>query len=724
MARAFGRPRRHSVDVLPTGPCPATAPHAAIPARGRKGAASAPGSPANGRRTITFALALLFAATCVPVRAQPAAPVVFANGVVNAASFLQPPAAGSGLAQGSLISIFGANLGPEAGVSADFPLSNVLAGVSVEIQTAGGGVLAALPLFVSSTQINALLPSATPVGQNTLAVRRDGVASSLVPFTVVGSSFGLFVSPGIVVSAAAAQRFVSENETPVVTRQAPATPGETVVLWGTGLGPVDGSETAAPQATAIDTPIEVMVGQRSAAILYQGRSPCCAGLDQINIRVPDDAPAGCFVPLWIAVRGSLYSNIATIPISQDGSACRETPAIPTPLPGAAVGRLLLRRAVDVDDALHPLDATTRDRAIGWFSLPSEVTPRAGSPFPRQTGTVVALGLLQAAGLPALPPEGTCLVYAAEAGELVYRLDAGEAIELEGPAGRTTIPWTGSEYRLEAPPEALFLGPGSYRVSGPGGSGFPPFSTEMSVEEPAQWTAKGDSEGEARLRGLPIEWTAPAEGVNSMLLVGRDTVPGSGSEDLAPARFVCAASAAAQRFVIPPAVLANLPDTATALELGGLWAKPFELSTGGPETGAMAYLDAQLSSVRLGQPPLPSTPVTLPDGTQIEAELAASFVERQRGLMFRRELPADRGMLFLFENPGHYGFWMLNTLVPLDIVWLDSERRVVFISANTPPCPAGTFCPTYGSEATAQFVLELAAGQAAAHGLTLGGQFEW
>jgi hypothetical protein len=129
-------------------------------------------------------------------------------------------------------------------------------------------------------------------------------------------------------------------------------------------------------------------------------------------------------------------------------------------------------------------------------------------------------------------------------------------------------------------------------------------------------------------------------------------------------------------------------------------------------------------VRLGQPQLSSSPVALPDGSEVQAELALSFAERQRGLMFRRELPAGRGMLFLFENPGRYGFWMLNTLVPLDIVWLDSERRVVFVSGNTPPCPAGTFCPTYGSEVLAQFVLELAAGQAAAHGLTVGARLDW
>ena len=275
---------------------------------------------------------------------------------------------------------------------------------------------------------------------------------------------------------------------------------------------------------------------------------------------------------------------------------------------------------------------------------------------------------------------------------------------------------------------MFLGPGSYRATASGGDAFPPFSGEILAGAPAEWTAKGDGDGEARVRGLSIEWSSSSPSPDSILLVGRDATPaatGSDSGILTQARFVCAASSAVQEFVIPPAVLANLPDTATALELTSLWGpRPLGFPTDGPEAGSLAYLHAQQSSARLGQPQLPSTPIGLPDGTEVEAELAASFAEEQRGLMFRRELPASQGMLFLFDNPGHYGFWMLNTLVPLDIVWLDSERRVVFVSKNTPPCPPGALCPTYGGEATAQFVLELAAGQAATHGLTLGSRLEW
>jgi uncharacterized protein (TIGR03437 family) len=633
-----------------------------------------------------------------------------------------PPIAGSGLAQASLISIFGSNLGPDPGVGAEFPLSNVLAGVSIEIRTTAGDTLPAVPLFVSSGQINALLPSVTPVGLNWLSVSRNGLSSGLAPLRVVRSSFGLFTSPWGAVKEAIAQRFVSEDELLLATQQSPARPGEIITLWGTGLGPASDTGTAGQQVDSVDTPIEVTVGNRVAEVLYQGRAPCCVGLDQLNLRIPDDVPLGCHVPVSVRVRSSVYSNVPTIPISADGSACREHPGVAPMLAGAPVGRLILRRAMDLDEALSPIQATTRDQAVGLFSTPPEVATPDGLPVPN----TAAQSLLYAAGLPAPPPEGTCLVYSSLGNELVGIADAGQSVELQGPAGHGSVPWTGGDYRLQAPPEPLFLGPGDYNAAGPGGSGFPSFSARLSAGAPAEWTGKGD--GEARVQGLSTEWAAPAPSPDSILLVGRGAspaAPGAGPEMLTQARFACAVSTTERDFVIPQAVLANLADTTLRLELNSMWGpQAFEFVTDGPESGSLVYLDARLASARLGQPHLPSTPVVLPDGTEVQAELAMTFAERQRGLMFRRELPAEQGMLFLFENPGRYGFWMLNTLVPLDIVWLDPERRVVFVSQNTPPCPAGTLCPTYGGDAVAQFVLELAAGQAAAHGLAVGGKLAW
>ena len=133
----------------------------------------------------------------------------------------------------------------------------------------------------------------------------------------------------------------------------------------------------------------------------------------------------------------------------------------------------------------------------------------------------------------------------------------------------------------------------------------------------------------------------------------------------------------------------------------------------------------LLSCRSGPAPsdatLPTIPVTLPNGVVVRAELATDPSDQQRGLMFRTSLAADRGMLFVFSKPGSHPFWMFQTLIPLDIIWMDAIHRIVFLSPNTPPCPSPTpqQCPNYGGEPPAQFVLELAAGSIASHRLQLG-----
>jgi uncharacterized membrane protein (UPF0127 family) len=114
-------------------------------------------------------------------------------------------------------------------------------------------------------------------------------------------------------------------------------------------------------------------------------------------------------------------------------------------------------------------------------------------------------------------------------------------------------------------------------------------------------------------------------------------------------------------------------------------------------------------------------VTYPDGATIRAEVALNVLDQARGLMFRDELPPEAGMLFVFMDEAERSFWMYRTKIPLDIVWMNAKHEIVEISANTPPCPEQMrdACPSYGGNASAQFVLEIAAGQAAAHGLKLG-----
>jgi uncharacterized membrane protein (UPF0127 family) len=120
-----------------------------------------------------------------------------------------------------------------------------------------------------------------------------------------------------------------------------------------------------------------------------------------------------------------------------------------------------------------------------------------------------------------------------------------------------------------------------------------------------------------------------------------------------------------------------------------------------------------------RPAEPSGPrVIFPDGFVVKVEIAADGETRAQGLMFRDHLPAGEGMLFFFPADDVFSFWMKNTLIPLDMIWVDSSQRIVGIKANVPPCKVPD-CPSYGPGVSARYVLEVAGGEAAKHSLKVG-----
>jgi uncharacterized membrane protein (UPF0127 family) len=101
-------------------------------------------------------------------------------------------------------------------------------------------------------------------------------------------------------------------------------------------------------------------------------------------------------------------------------------------------------------------------------------------------------------------------------------------------------------------------------------------------------------------------------------------------------------------------------------------------------------------------------IYFPDGDSLTAELAITPEERTLGLMHRKKIGFDQGMLFIFDKEDFHAFWMKNMLIPLDFVWLDKEKRIVHIEKDVPPCKKEP-CPTYTSKVPAMFFLELKAG---------------
>lgn len=91
------------------------------------------------------------------------------------------------------------------------------------------------------------------------------------------------------------------------------------------------------------------------------------------------------------------------------------------------------------------------------------------------------------------------------------------------------------------------------------------------------------------------------------------------------------------------------------------------------------------------------------------EKALTKEEKAIGLMNRNELALDQGMLFIYDEEVQPSFWMRNTLIPLDIIFIDKNKEITQIS-TAQPCPfSETQCPTYDSRVKIQYVLELNAG---------------
>jgi hypothetical protein len=132
----------------------------------------------------------------------------------------------------------------------------------------------------------------------------------------------------------------------LVTPAHAANPGDIVVFWGTGLGPVTSDETEpAVEANMPDIPLQVFLGGQQAEILFQGRNACCSSIDTVYVQVPEGI-GGCAVPVNMQIGSTpnaLVSHGTSIAVAATGRTC--TPVTPTPMGPGTFGTFGLIRFI-------------------------------------------------------------------------------------------------------------------------------------------------------------------------------------------------------------------------------------------------------------------------------------------------------------------------------------------------------------------------------------------
>lgn len=135
--------------------------------------------------------------------------------------------------------------------------------------------------------------------------------------------------------------------------------------------------------------------------------------------------------------------------------------------------------------------------------------------------------------------------------------------------------------------------------------------------------------------------------------------------------------------------------------------------------AALILACNAAFISAGCAQLTDRPMVEINGKRYAVEVADNPESRERGLMFRKEMPADAGMLFIHDEADVIAYWMKNTYIPLDILYFDGDKRLVSAQLDVPACGEQTRCPSYPSAGPAKYVLELNAGQSRDLGLKAG-----
>ena len=514
-----------------------------------------------------------------------AQPVI--SGVVNSATFAKAPLDPNGgsigsnvIAQGSIFTIFGTRLGPNTLIlgPASLPIPTSLPeqnGTTVTV-TSGGRTVSAFPVSnASGTQVSAILPSSTPLGPATITVTYNGQTSAAAKVTVVKAAPGIYTlnsggnGPGI------AQVADTGSRLNLLTNS--VQPGQTLVLYGTGLGPISGADNARPGATPLSN-VTVNLAGVTIQPAYAGRVPDFPGEDQINFVIPANAPTGCYVPLEVTSSGQ-PSKLVYVSIASGSITCTH----PLGLPAATLAKLDTGGTVNIGvfEILRaiasgiPLEGGgglfAMVNADGVFQLFNRIPNAFGViNFPVASGSCAVLDTLDV-GSGGLLPDFTMI-----GGK---ELTAGTSLGVSGPTG-------GAQSLLASSAGGYLnflnnLGAGTWTLSGSRGLDIGAFTGKIDLPDNLIWTNSGNLTSPPR-SGLTMTWTGGNLNANSLVTIFGSSIvinPSDPSKSRGK-QFYCNAPASAGQFLVPSSMLSQLPSSTVDASAGEVAFGTLGINAGG------------------------------------------------------------------------------------------------------------------------------------------------
>lgn len=485
----------------------------------------------------------------------PQAPTITA--VENAATNIPPGLPNAAVAEGAMFVVKGTNLGPaNIAIATVFPLTTAIGGTSITV-TVGSTTVNAIMYYSLAAQVAAILPSKTPTGTGTLKVTYNGQSAS-APIVVVQSNVGIFTLSTTGTGDAVAFSNVNNG---LLTPTNAANPGDAIIFWGTGLGPVTSDETQpAVQADLTNVPLQVFVGGQPAKILFRGRNACCSSVDTVYVTVPDGL-SGCAVSVIMQI-GNIVSNTTTIPVATSGRTCIPTSGNPATGLGTGThsyGGLSFERVVETIAAIGPTAASSikMDTVGGSFE---KVTPASNPPQGSQIdiNSYGSCTVSSAVSGQTAPPPST--------GGSVQWLDAGQ-ITVAGPgiSGSTVLGKTTTGgillYQASLDNTATTLAAGTYTFTGAGGPDVGPFTATYNMPPPFTWTNQASLATVNRANGATVTWSG-GDPAGYVTIGGNSSLLGSAGGQSVSVSFTCTARVSDGSFTVPPIVLLGLPASGT------------------------------------------------------------------------------------------------------------------------------------------------------------------